>query len=112
MSNISTYKRTGTYTLKDGTVKTKSYDIKYTRKLPKFTTHKKLKLRQGIRRCIQTLQSGEILDKFNYFVCRLTELNIDEAIDILGQTEDLLKSKIQILDNTGGENTPPVAIAC
>ena len=110
--NISTYKRTGTYTLKDGTVKPTSYVIRYARKLPKYTTHKKVCLRKALRKNIQTLQSGEMLDKFNYFVCKLTELNIDEAIDILGQTEDLLKAKIKILDNTGGENTPPVAIAC
>ena len=96
--NISTYQRTGTYTLKDGTVKPTSYVIKYTRKLPKYTTNKKLKLRQNMRRIILNLDNGGMLDKLNYLLRQLLELKTVDATEILSMTEDLLKT------NTGISN--------
>ena len=104
MSNVSTYKRTGTYTLRDGTVKNSSYEIHYVKKLPKFTTHKKLILRQTIRKSIQNLESGEMLDKVNYLLEKLQSLDVDDAINLLDSVQTVITEEIKKIDD---EDLPP-----
>ena len=117
MSNVSTYKRTGTYTLRDGTVKNSSYEIHYIKKLPKFTTHKKLILRQTIRKSIQNLESGEMLDKFNHLLEKLQGLDISDALSLLDSVQTVITEEVKKIDD---EDLPPpqplntsnVAITC
>ena len=105
MSNISTYTRTGTYTLKDGTVKPTSYVIKYERKLPTYTTHKKVGLRKAIRKNIQTLDNGEMLNRFNYLLEKLQGLDINDALSLLDSVQTVITEEIKKIDD---EELPPV----
>jgi hypothetical protein len=104
MSNISTYKRYSYYTRKDGTEVKKTYDFQYHRKLPKFTTLAKSKIRRDVRKEILNINDGEILTRLKNFMNYIQSLDIDDALSVLDSAQTVISEEIQKIDD---EDLPP-----
>jgi len=78
MSGTSTYKRKVTYTLKDGTVKTKFYDFVYHKRLPKITQVQIKNLKRDIRAAVMKVTDHKDLLKIQDFIESLNPEILDE----------------------------------
>lgn len=78
MSGTSTYKRKVTYTLKDGTVKTKYYDFVYTKRLPKISQVKIKNLKRDVRAAVMKVTDHADLLKIQKFIESLNPEILDE----------------------------------
>ena len=68
MSETSTYKRKVTYTVKDGTVKTKFYDFVYQKRAPKISQVKIKNLKRDVRAAVMKVTDHSDLLKIQDFI--------------------------------------------
>ena len=68
MSGISIYKRKVTYTVKDGTVKTKYYDFVYQKRAPKISQVKIKNLKRDVRASVMDINDHDDLLKIQKFI--------------------------------------------